>query len=101
MKISEFHTTQPTVKFTELGDFVDGTIVDEPAIEPDKYGTGDDKVLVLALLEEDATRRLYARKQMLAAIAQAVDDAGVGEIECADGCASATSTTSLPAAHRR
>jgi hypothetical protein len=79
VKISEFRT--PTIKFAEPGDCVDGTIVDEPALEPDKYdSTG--QVLVLALLVDGVTKRLYARKQMLSVIAAAVEGAGVDAIEC-------------------
>ena len=81
MKVSEFHATQPAVKFTVLGDNVDGTIVDEPELAPDKYGSPGDQVLVLAIHDGDETKRLYARQQMLTAIAQAVADANVDEIE--------------------
>jgi hypothetical protein len=83
MKVNEFYTERPTVKFTDIGDRVDGMIVDEPELEPDKFGTASDQVLVLAIRDEDGVvRRLYARKQMLGSIGQAVANAGVDEIEC-------------------
>ena len=83
MKVSEFHSPQPTVKFAAVGDYVDGPIVDEPELAPDKYSPGD-QVLVLAIHDvDDLTKRLYARKQMAGAIAQAVADADADEIECA------------------
>jgi hypothetical protein len=82
MKISDFHTSQPSVKFAELGDTVDGAIVEQPELQPDKYSPGD-QCLVLVIHDGDnVTKRLYARKQMLTAIAQAVTDADVDEIEC-------------------
>jgi hypothetical protein len=82
MKVKEFSTAN-SVKFTEIGDRIDGTIVEEPELQVDKFGSADDQVLVLSLQCEDGTpRRLYARKQMLGAIGQAVNDAGEDEIVC-------------------
>jgi hypothetical protein len=83
VKVNEFSTTSPAVKFAAIGDRVAGAIVEDPELEPDKFGNAGDRVLVLAIIDEDGvTRRLYARKQMLGAIGQAVTDAGVDEIEC-------------------
>ena len=83
MKVNEFHTSSPAVKFTEIGDRVAGVIVDQPELLPDKYGGPGDKVLALTILDADGVeRRLYARKQMLGTIGQAVVDADVDEIEC-------------------
>jgi hypothetical protein len=82
VKISEFYSPQPSVKFEKLGDCVDGPVVEQPELAPDKYSPGD-QVLVLVIHDgDDVTKRLYARKQLLGAIAQAVADAGVDEIEC-------------------
>jgi hypothetical protein len=81
MKVQEFTTSSPAVKFTVVGDKVAGTIVDEPELQPDKYGNPGDKVLVLSILDnQGVTRRLFARKQMLGAIGDAVTDAGSDEI---------------------
>lgn len=83
MKLTEFFTDRPPVKFTDIGDSISGIIVDEPELQPDKYGLAGEKVLVLAIRDKSdgAVRRLFARKQMLGAIGQAVADADVDEIE--------------------
>lgn len=83
MKINEFAaSTTPTVKFANVGDRVAGVIVEEPELQPDKFGSAGDVVLVLVICDdENVVRRLYARKQMLTAIGQAVSDADVDEIE--------------------
>jgi hypothetical protein len=80
MKISEFSSRRPAAKFTEIGDRVEGRIVEQPQLERDKFGNANDKVLVIRL--DDAT--LFARKQMADAIGEAVSESGVDEIE-ADG----------------
>ena len=49
-----------------MGDRVDGVIVEEPELQPDKYGGPGDKVLVLSIRDDDGEiKRLYARKQQL------------------------------------
>jgi hypothetical protein len=78
MKISEFSNRRPSAKFSTLGDRVEGIIVEEPELQPDKFGNPGDKVLVLVLERQT----VFARRQMLHAIGDAVSNASVDEIEC-------------------
>jgi len=58
-------------------------IVEEPELQPDKYGNAGHKVLVLSIRDDDGViRRLYARSKYSGAIGHAVTDTGVDEIEC-------------------
>jgi hypothetical protein len=87
MQLSDFHTGRPAVKFTEITtrEFptVEGEIIEEPELVPDKFGTGsNDKCLVLTIEGEDTVvRTLFARKQQLGTIGDAVAEAGTTEIE--------------------
>jgi hypothetical protein len=84
MRVSEFSTGGSSVKFQNIGDKVDGTIVDEPELAPDKYSSdGTGKVLILTILEgvDGEPRKLFARKQLLTSIGNAVVEAGTDEIE--------------------
>ena len=81
MKINEFANPRPVFKFTEIGDRLDGVIVEPPELQPDKFGDPDDKQLLLAIADGDKEHRLYARRQMLGAIGDAVVAAEVDEID--------------------
>jgi hypothetical protein len=87
MKITEFVSSRPAMKFTSIGDSIEGVISDNPELQPDKYGNAGDVVLVLEITGDDGiSRRLYARKQMLQVIGDAVSDAGVDEIQSGGKC---------------
>jgi hypothetical protein len=81
MKISEFATARPVFKFNTIGDRLEGVIVEQPELQPDKFGDPGDKQLLLVVRDDHGEWRLYARKQMLDTIAGAVVAAEVDEIE--------------------
>lgn len=81
MNINEFSDGAPAVKFTVIGDGVFGTITDAPELVPDKFSESDGKCLVLKLATDDGERTLFARKQMLNAIGEAVREACAEEID--------------------
>lgn len=81
MKVSEFANSRPVFKFTAIGDRLEGVIVEQPELQPDKFGDPGDKQLLLVVRDNHSEWRLYARKQMLDAIAGAVMAADVDEIE--------------------
>lgn len=87
MQLSDFHTGRPAVKFTEITtrEFptVEGEIIEEPELGPHKFGTGpNDKCLTLVIKGKDTViRTLFARKQQLGTIGDAVAEAGTAEIE--------------------
>jgi hypothetical protein len=80
MKISEFANSRPVAKFTTIGDRIEGVIAEQPEPQADKFGDPGDKQLLLVIADDDRQWRLYARKQMLAAIGDAVVAADVDEI---------------------
>jgi hypothetical protein len=86
MQLSDFHTGRPSVKFTEITtrEFptVEGEIVEEPELVPDKFGGPNDKCLVLVIKGNDTVERtLFLRKQQLGTVGDAVAEAGTSEIE--------------------
>ena len=81
MKINEFANPRPVFKFTEIGDRLDGVIVEPPELQPDKFGDPGDKQLLLVIADGDREYRLYARRQMLGAIGDAVVAAEADEID--------------------
>jgi hypothetical protein len=80
MKVSEFANPRPVFKFTTIGDRLEGVIVEQPELQPDKFGEPGDKQLLLVVRDDHSEWRLYARKQMLDKIAGAVVAADVDEI---------------------
>jgi hypothetical protein len=81
MKVSEFARSRQVFKFTTIGDRLEGVIVEQPELQPDKFGDPGDKQLLIVVRDNRGEWRLYARKQMLDAIAGAVVEADADEIE--------------------
>ena len=81
MKINEFANPRPVFKFTAIGDCLDGVIVEPPELQQDRFGDPLDKQLLLVIGDGDREYRLYARRQMLGAIGDAVAAAEVDEID--------------------
>jgi hypothetical protein len=81
VKVSEFANPRPVFKFTTIGDRLEGVIVEQPQLQPDKFGGPDDKQLLLVVRDDRSEWRLYARTQMLNTIAGAIVAADVDEIE--------------------
>jgi len=82
VNINEFSSGAPAVKFAAIGDGVAGTITEAPELVPDKYANdGNGQVLVLVLSTDDGERTLYARKQQLGTIGDAVRESDVDEID--------------------
>ena len=81
MKVTEF--VQPRAdafKFDAIGDAIDGVISQPPAVLPDKFNEGR-TVLALTLDTANGETSLYARTGLLDAIVEAVNAAGVDEID--------------------
>jgi hypothetical protein len=81
MKVSEFTRSRPVFKFAAIGDRLEGVIVEQPELQPDKFGDPGDKQLLIVVRDDRGEFRLYARRQMLDAIAGAVIEADADEIE--------------------
>lgn len=87
MKLSEFHNTnRRTVAFDQIGDrqhpAVKGIIDEPPELVPDKFGGEGDRCMVLHIRDETGgLRTLYARRQLLTTIGEAVLDSGTDEID--------------------
>jgi hypothetical protein len=81
VKVTEF--VQPRAdafKFDAIGDAIDGVISQPPAVLPDKFNEGR-TVLALTLDTANGETSLYARTGLLDAIVEAVNAAGVDEID--------------------
>ena len=81
VNVNEFHKPRPVFKYEKIGDRLEGPIVDQPELQPDKFGDPGDKQLLLALQMGDTTFRDYSRNQKLQAVGEAVVEADATEIE--------------------
>ena len=81
MKLQEFHQPKADAfKFDVIGDEVDGLISQPPAVVPDKFKPGQ-KVLALTLDTANGEVSLYVRTGLHDAVVEAVEAAGVDEID--------------------
>ncbi len=81
VNVADFHNPRPVFKFDKVGARLEGTIVDQPELQPDRFGEAGDKQLLIVVQMGDTTWRWYARKQALTAVGEAVVAADVTEIE--------------------
>jgi hypothetical protein len=85
VNIHDFTTPRPVAKFEDVGDFVAGTLVEDPVVEEDRYGDGQVLLLVVRSDDDGIEYRIYARKrkQLGVAIGEAVINGG-GQIQAGD-----------------